>query len=747
MSPKKKEQINFACFESPISGFNTNSWEYNKALDSLNNVMLSFHGNVRGNKNAIREVSSLYSNKDGNKAFIDIMAKPFLDAIGLDSSVRPSVKTMMDIANNIKIVESDGKVVSYAEKYFDNSTIDFLLDSEKTGKSFGSLLAVHMGAFLSMKSMDELESYKTAFLGNKITPGVSRADQPPRVFITIPNKTPIAVVGSNFVNTENDLHSPQSTINSLDRELLKNEEKILKWNQEMLSCLASADRWEREYNEKLKTLEDEVKSKEEAYESWKNNIASKTDDEIREEYKNTERARLEDEYKKWEKNLDKTYAGEFEERRDKITKNQDEITRKEDREPVVPDPPVETNFFRRIWVSLGGGHSRNYKIKEEYRNQKLSDHQIWESELMSLRENQKTYTKSLDELTKQIEDEKMAQHSKIDVDVEKVPSGAELRAKEETEQKKAVQDARKAVDEHVKTAKPEMEKTSKSLRNYARQFKDRISAANREAEEKQARQENMFKAVTDVDKAKLRFDSLKKNYTSASTELLKQINAMDASKEKAPVLNADYINKTLNNEDVQINLRGDSGIGTLGKDATYKMMEMISSKTMSKRPEEAEAALAHGIIGALDPYRAQELGERVVKHSKTSFSTSSKPFAYRIGKEEYHKMQDNAASKFKEIFGFECTPANVEKVANAINLEDAIEKRMTKVEMNDSEYRLPLITEKNYKDVNLLMMTGIKTAMGMDPLKQAEKKTKITPNVKEKAITVRKPTMPSGMGK
>ena len=108
-------------------------------------------------------------------------------------------------------------------------------------------------------------------------------------------------------------------------------------------------------------------------------------------------------------------------------------------------------------------------------------------------------------------------------------------------------------------------------------------------------------------------------------------------------------------------------------------------------------------------------------------------------------MQDNAAKKFKDVFGVECTPTNVEKVSNAIGLDKAVNYRITMVESNTDEYSLPLITEKNYKDVNLLLITGIKTAMGLDPLKKDNTKKAESVNVKEQAIVVRKATKPAGM--
>ena len=47
--------------------------------------------------------------------------------------------------------------------------------------------------------------------------------------------------------------------------------------------------------------------------------------------------------------------------------------------------------------------------------------------------------------------------------------------------------------------------------------------------------------------------------------------------------------------------------------------------------------------------------------------------------------------------------------------------------------------------VNLLLITGIKTAMGLDPLKKDNTKKAEPVNVKEQAIVVRKATKPAGM--
>lgn len=748
MPPVKEKAVKFVNFESPLVGFHLNTWEFNKALESYNNIMLNFHGNIRGNGAAIKEISNLYSNKIGRKSYIDIMAKPFLDALGIDSTIRPSVKEMMDIANNINIVEPDGKVVTYAEKYFNNSTIDVLLDNEKSGKYYGSLLAVHMGSFLSMKSMNEMDSYKTAFLANKITPGVSRADQPPRVFITMPNEAPIAVVGSNFINTEKDLDHPQVTLNNIDRELLGYDNKIFDWNKEAMSLLATADRNEKKYNEKLKELEDKVKLQETAYDTWKKDRNIVSDNTIREEYKASERAKLEEKYKKWEEEVNNTYEDEFNERRKRVTSNQEAIDRKTNNEPLIPDPPVETNIFRKIWVALGGGHSKRYKDSENIRNQRMNDHQIWESELDHLKKNQISYKNSVDELTKQIEDMKREEHAKIEMDVEKIPSGAELRAKEDADRKKIIEDAKKAVSDHIKVEKPKMEKNVADLKKYAKQYKDKVVAAERIKDEKKNRQETIFGAISDIDKAKATFNTFKSNYKKASEAILKQIVKPPVQEKKE--LDADSINRLLRNPEVKDKFLDDPEIGTLGKNATYKMMEMINHKTMSKAPEETEFALAHSIIGCLDSEKANELGEKVKKHQKVSFSSSSKPYAYRIGQEAYKKMQDNAAKKFKEVFGVECTPTNVEKVSNAIGLDKAVNYRITVVESNEDEYSLPLITEKNYKDVNLLLITGIKTAMGLDPLKKDNTKKDNTKkaesvNVKEQAIVVRKATKPAGM--
>ena len=234
-------EVSFKSFESPLSEFNEDTWEFNKAYELLNKSMMVFHGNVKGNREAIKDISGLYSNKDRGIPLIDRLSKPFLTAFGLGN--RPSVAEMMELANNIHIIESDGRVVTYAEKYFDNSTIDVLLSNEEnTIKGFGSLMAVHMGLFLSMKSMDDMPCFKTAFAGNKITPGASSGEEPPRVYITIPKKTPIAVVGSNFTAFEKDLTDAQRTINDIDRDLLKADQKILKWNKEVIDLQASISR-------------------------------------------------------------------------------------------------------------------------------------------------------------------------------------------------------------------------------------------------------------------------------------------------------------------------------------------------------------------------------------------------------------------------------------------------------------------------------------------------------------------------
>ena len=72
MPPVKGKAVKFVNFESPLVGFHLNTWEFNKALESYNNIMLNFHGNIRGNGAAIKEISNLYSNKIGRKSYIDI---------------------------------------------------------------------------------------------------------------------------------------------------------------------------------------------------------------------------------------------------------------------------------------------------------------------------------------------------------------------------------------------------------------------------------------------------------------------------------------------------------------------------------------------------------------------------------------------------------------------------------------------------------------------------------------------------
>ena len=48
----------------------------NKVIESYNNIMLNFHGNIRGNGAAIKEISNLYSNKIGSKSYIDKAGLP-----------------------------------------------------------------------------------------------------------------------------------------------------------------------------------------------------------------------------------------------------------------------------------------------------------------------------------------------------------------------------------------------------------------------------------------------------------------------------------------------------------------------------------------------------------------------------------------------------------------------------------------------------------------------------------------------
>lgn len=87
-------------------------------------------------------------------------------------------------------------------------------------------------------------------------------------------------------------------------------------------------------------------------------------------------------------------------------------------------------------------------------------------------------------------------------------------------------------------------------------------------------------------------------------------------------------------------------------------------------------------------------------------------------KKEYAEMVDDAKRAFRENFGLEASPANVQAVADTFKLDEYVKYGVERIDKKiyGDEDKLPKVDANNVGDITFLLMSGIKTVAVMGNL-------------------------------
>ena len=769
------EQCDLQSFDSPLSVYGLESNEFYDSKNLLDNIMRLFQKGIDGDD--IKYINKLYTEEDpkGNK-LIDALSEPVLKAgIGLDPYRRPTVAEVMELANNIKIIEADGSVVTYAEKFFDNKTIDMLVHSENTSKkaipAYGSLMAIHIGLFLGMKSYKELDSFEGVFadkhetketdsastkkdmpmFGNLI-PGMSKVNEPPRVFITIPGQKPKAVVGSNLMDLVDDISvkNPNEIGNKIDKieqKIAYYNNKIVHWKSDLVTLRNSLQRKEKEHSESIAKLELAQKNGQENYDKFKRDFNEAEAGKIRDNLAAAEEKKYQDFETKY---LTDTYNPKRTEIKQQIADFKQRLETQNANEPGVPPEPTE-GFFRRILMFFGAGHSNRYLREESLRNTAIENHDAWQATKESLESSLEESRNKLETLkrdkTKAFDDKR----KEIDAAKNNLPSIEKIMEDEEKKKREEYID-KPARDYKDYKEKNNIEKERKETLDLIDRWEAKTSRAEREMKQLTGRKDFVFGAVSDIEQSKDFANLTVKEYFKASNNIIKQLTPNSKDMKRS-------INQKFNNPDVQDEILSNKSIGTLEQGACVEMLKVLNlPETM--RSYRREYSLPHNlgrVFGLMFPddvprivkdVKIKEQQEARRKPGKNEEPFSAEKYTGKATMAVYENKVKGSMEAFKHYFGLECNVENIKKVMTQIDFEKSFNDRLKNFDRpNEYDYgtkelkdfKLPEVNKRNYKEMTVLLMAGVKTAVKKARVKEEVQHVKAQDVVKGKEAEVAVP--------
>lgn len=725
-------------FDSPLSVYGIDSDEYNTVKNTLEDIMRLFQNGIKGKD--MQYISTLYQKKDPQgKKLIDTLAEPVLNAgIGLEKDRRPTVKEVMDLANNIKIVEADGTVVSYAEKFFDNETIDVLIQNENNSKSgfpaFGSLMAIHIGLFLGMKDYKELDSFATAFAGKQdanskdfgvpkenqmfgtLIPGFSRVDEPPRVFITVPGNRLKAVVGSNLIDSVEDIKDAnkiEGKLNEFDRKIAKANSNLIKWKADVVTLKNGLQRREQEYEDGMAKLELAQKNGQDYYNNFKHEFNEAEAEKIRKKMAEAEEKKYTDFEEKY---ISQTYNPKREQITSNIAIKEHTLESHKDSEPTVPPEPTE-GWFRRFLMFFGAGHSDRYRHEEAIRMNAIDNHNMWKATKESLENDVEKLHNDMNTLETDKEKALSDKRKEIDDAKANLPSTEKIFEEEEKKKREEyIEKPAKDIEDFKKDKA--IEKERKEHAELINRWENKISRGERELKELKGRKDFVIHSVSDLEGTKKQMNTLVDSYKDAADKMIRQI--LPKSKD----LKRD-LNKKLNNPAIQDEIISNPYVGYLEQGACIEMVKLLNlpKEYPNFVREYSMPAFLGPVMGLMFPDDARKIASKVQREQERNGKMDRNAAEKETSKSAmkvYERNVEGSIDAFQHYFGIKCTVNNVKKVMEILDFKKTFNDRLVNFD-RPNEYgtkeeelkklKLPEVNKSNYKDMTLLLMAGVKTAV------------------------------------
>lgn len=742
---RKKQTVAVTSFASPTSAYSPNerSRDYSDVVDGLSELLETFSAGSDAPDKARKVTGFLNGRDSNNQKYLDSFMKTVYDANMAfnESHATPTVNDVLQVARYTYIVEDDGSFSTYEDKFFNNDSMEAMLKDENiSSQELGAMMAVHMSLFFSKTPNSPVKGMEETF-GN-INPGTTDGREPLKVFVTVPGHPAAAIAGRDFVKAyETSITGTEASMTYELNEHLNYQEaheaNKQNWNKDLNEYTAAIARDKKLYEEALQRQAAIHAENEKKFADWEKSYNEKypNDEAIRKEQADKELQKHEE----WAKEYRRTnYADRFEELDQRKNNCNDSLKAENDNPIEIPPMPVERNFFRRIWVRLGGSHSAEYKSAENSRNDAIRRK---EEQIERIANLQKDIVE-IDEQTKQLNEELDAEikvhHLRTEELIDQLPDPKIIREEETARQRKELlEDPNKAVDKEVLEAKIKYEDCTAVLEPEINRLRKLIDSSDKEFEQRAADNAKKQDAFQSKDKMQQLVEKITANANKVATSLMDKSQARQKNEVNA-ILNDANTSKFIMN----------SKIETLGKGSVTALLDLANIRKNIEpdfdfRSKTASGLQASEILMTQDNQFLEKASQQAMEFVNTpgnvkegaNLKKAAKEKFYGLCQEEYLNRKITAKNTFEDTFNMRCTPDNLQLVMNHLSLKKFTDYAVQEIDGQiPSEHKLPKVTPTNVNDMAYLVMSGIKTTMVL----QANKKMDVEKNVNVKDAKVNK---------
>ena len=268
------------------------------------------------------------------------------------------------------------------------------------------------------------------------------------------------------------------------------------------------------------------------------------------------------------------------------------------------------------------------------------------------------------------------------------------------------------IAKHSKEYNDRMAERDKAVadKNTYREAKETLEATMKQAIDDPL----MKKAQAQQQKVEDAFKVKPKDLGKLKTKLTDQKTLKSIVNSKAPVFTEGSVSAILNviyaRPLVGEHVKGEMSEKDKEKIETFERYNHIDKKDFDNNPiteVNKFVTLVHPFKAGMFAHSAEVMGEDY-RHEEFNFRA----------KKDYQEMVDDSKRAFKENFGIEPNPANVQAVADAFDLQKYVKYGVETIDraVYGAEDKLPKVDETNVGDITLLLMSGIKTVAVMGNL-------------------------------
>ena len=723
LKPKiEKKNVAVTSLDPPESFYSPNrlNRDYSTVVDGLSELLGVFSSGVDSPEKAKNVKTFLSSRDTDKKIYSNVFMKTIKDGkLSFNSTGdNPTAEEVLRVAKHTYIIENDGTISNYAEKFFANDSMDALLKDESISpQELGTMMAIHMALFFSKTPDSPIKGMDETF--GDINPGTTDGREPLRVYITVPGHSPAAIAGKDFVKAY-EAATGKATEQTLTVEYNahlnyqeKYEDNKEKWSRDIDNYSKAIERDRTKYENAQKKLTDSMVENEKKFSEWEKSFNEKypTDEARKKELEENEW----NEHYKWvNEQGDKVYQPQFDDF-DNSTNQYKQVLDNERSNPVtVPAEPVESNFFRRLWVRLGGSHSREYIRAVEARNDAINRKNDQDATIASLEEEISKIADKKRKLTLELDDAAEKHRLETEERVKNLPDVKGFKENEIKKQRKELlEDTEKQLKAEVEAAKKKYEETVRILEPEIERLKKLTVNAEKEFNKRAGDMAKKQQAIENKDEMLKLVDKVISNANKTAAELMK----------KSELRQKNEINVRFKDEGMsEFIMRSD--VDTLAEGSVTSILDIASQRAKYKEDfDEKEKSVsglyASEIFMSVDPKFLQETAEYAKDYAKKWIDPTGKKNENQIAKkrfyevccDEYIKRKEKAVEAFEETFNIRCNLKNVQSVIDQLNIKGFVEYAVKNVDGKiPNEHPMPKVTKTNVKDMVYLIMTGLKTA-------------------------------------